>query len=66
MRKESILIVDDERNIVSSLEGILSDEGYDVTSTEDGLDALEIVQSNPPNLVLLDIWIPVYYYRTAS
>ncbi|MEC7641267.1 MAG: UDP-3-O-acyl-N-acetylglucosamine deacetylase [Nitrospinota bacterium] len=58
MSKKSILIVDDEKNIVSSLEGILSDEGYDVTSTEDGLDALEIVQSDPPNLVLLDIWIP--------
>ncbi|MFQ5672413.1 MAG: UDP-3-O-acyl-N-acetylglucosamine deacetylase [Nitrospinales bacterium] len=58
MQKERILIVDDEKNIVSSLEGILSDEGYDVTSAEDGLDALEIVQSDPPNLVLLDIWIP--------
>lgn len=58
LQKERILIVDDEKNIVSSLEGILADEGYDVTSTEDGLDALEIVQSDPPNLVLLDIWIP--------
>jgi len=58
LQKERILIVDDEKNIVSSLEGILSDEGYDVTSVEDGLDALEIVQANPPNLVLLDIWIP--------
>ncbi|MFQ5716307.1 MAG: UDP-3-O-acyl-N-acetylglucosamine deacetylase [Nitrospinales bacterium] len=58
MPKERILIVDDEKNIVSSLESILFDEGYEVSSAEDGLDALEIIQSDPPDLVLLDIWIP--------
>ncbi len=58
MAKERILIVDDEKNIVSSLQGILSDEGYDIVTAEDGLDALEMVQSDPPDLVLLDIWIP--------
>lgn len=58
MAKQRILIVDDEKNIAGSLENILSDEGYDVSSTDDGLDALEIIQSDPPDLVLLDIWIP--------
>ena len=58
MTKERILIVDDEKNIVSSLQEILNDEGYDIVTAEDGLDALEIVQSEPPDLVLLDIWIP--------
>lgn len=58
MAKERILIVDDEKNIVSSLQGILSDEGYDIVTAEDGLDALEMVHSDPPDLVLLDIWIP--------
>jgi UDP-3-O-acyl N-acetylglucosamine deacetylase len=56
--KERILVVDDEKNIVSSLYGILSDEGYDVSSAEDGLEALERIQNDPPDLVLLDIWIP--------
>jgi UDP-3-O-acyl N-acetylglucosamine deacetylase len=56
--KERILVVDDEKNIVSSLYGILSDEGYDVSSAEDGIEALERIQNDPPDLVLLDIWIP--------
>jgi UDP-3-O-acyl N-acetylglucosamine deacetylase len=56
--KERILIVDDEKNIVSSLRGILSDEGYEVIETGDGVEALEIIQEDPPDLVLLDIWLP--------
>ena len=58
MPKERILIVDDEKNIVSSLTGILSDEGYEVAETGDGVEALEIIQADPPDLVLLDIWLP--------
>ena len=58
MPKERILIVDDEKNIVSSLTGILSDEGYEVSMTDDGVEALEIIQKDPPDLVLLDIWLP--------
>ena len=56
--KERILIVDDEKNIVSSLTGILSDEGYEISTTGDGMEALEIIQKDPPDLVLLDIWLP--------
>ena len=58
MPKERILIVDDEKNIASSLTGILSDEGYEVIETGDGVEALEIIQADPPDLVLLDIWLP--------
>lgn len=50
--------MDDEKNIVASLKGILTDEGYEVVTTGDGLDALEIIHSDPPDLVLLDIWLP--------
>ena len=46
MAKERVLIVDDEKNIVSSLQEILNDEGYEIVTAEDGLDALEIVQSD--------------------
>jgi|FLOH01.1.fsa_nt_gi UDP-3-O-acyl N-acetylglucosamine deacetylase len=56
--KARILIVDDEKNIVSSLTGILADEGYEVAKTGDGIEALEIIQTDPPDLVLLDIWLP--------
>lgn len=58
MLKEHILIVDDEKNIVSSLSGILSDEGYEVSAVSDGVEALELIQKDPPDLVLLDIWLP--------
>lgn len=56
--KERVLIVDDEKNIVGSLQEILADEGYEIATADDGLDALEIVQNDPPDLILLDIWIP--------
>ena len=56
--KERILIVDDEKNIVRSLTGVLSDEGYEISTTGDGVKALEIIQKDPPDLVLLDIWLP--------
>ncbi|MFQ5450246.1 MAG: UDP-3-O-acyl-N-acetylglucosamine deacetylase [Nitrospinaceae bacterium] len=58
MGTERILIVDDEKNIVASLKEILTDEGYEVSVAEDGLGALEMIQSDPPDLVLLDIWLP--------
>ena len=55
---ERVLIVDDEKNIVSSLRDILNDEGYDVSVADDGLGALKMIQADPPDLVLLDIWLP--------
>ena len=58
MANERVLIVDDEKNIVTSLQEILNDEGYEIITAKDGLEALEMVQAEPPDLVLLDIWIP--------
>jgi len=58
LAKERILIIDDEKNIVTSLQDILSDEGYEVVTANEGLGALELIQADPPDLILLDIWIP--------
>ncbi|QPJ66591.1 MAG: UDP-3-O-[3-hydroxymyristoyl] N-acetylglucosamine deacetylase [Candidatus Nitrohelix vancouverensis] len=58
MPKERILIVEDETNIAASLKGILSDEGYHVDVTSDGLESLDKIQSDPPDLLILDIWLP--------
>ncbi|HJP17559.1 MAG TPA: UDP-3-O-acyl-N-acetylglucosamine deacetylase [Nitrospinota bacterium] len=58
MKKENILIVDDEKNIIKSLEAILLDEGYSVNKADNGLKALELLETVRPELVLLDIWIP--------
>jgi len=54
----TILIVDDERNILQSLGGLLSDEGFEVLKAPNGYEALKIIDSEPPDLVLLDIWMP--------
>jgi two-component system nitrogen regulation response regulator NtrX len=54
----TVLVVDDETSILESLDGILSDEGFEVITAEGGADALEKIQEVIPDLVLLDIWMP--------
>ncbi len=57
MRNE-ILVVDDEVGIRESLTGILEDEGYDVSAVGSGEEALRRVEETPPDVVLLDVWLP--------
>ncbi len=52
-----ILIVDDEPAVRDAIAAILSDEGYDVRHAADGPGALAEIESRPPALVLLDIWL---------
>ena len=54
----SILIVDDEEAILTSLSSILQDEGYEVVVAKNGAEALRIYTMDPPDLMLLDIWMP--------
>jgi two-component system nitrogen regulation response regulator NtrX len=54
----SILVVDDEESILASLSSILEDEGYHVTVGKSGADALRAYTTDPPDLMLLDIWMP--------
>lgn len=58
MKKSRILIVDDEVNQGLMYEQELSDEGYDVDVVNSGPDALTMVNSNPYDLVVLDIGMP--------
>jgi two-component system nitrogen regulation response regulator NtrX len=55
---KSILVVDDEKDIRISLTGILEDEGYQVLTADNGIEALECARLELPDLVLLDIWMP--------
>ncbi len=55
---ETILIVDDAPAILSTLAGILADEGYDVQTAESGEEALESLQTVSPAVILLDILMP--------
>ena len=54
---ELILIVDDEPGILSTLGGILSDEGYSTLTTTSGEEALSLYQDRKPAVVFLDIWL---------
>jgi len=55
---QKILIVDDEPNIVISLEFLMKKEGYTVAVAVDGEEALAKVGEFAPDLVLLDIMMP--------
>ena len=53
-----ILVVDDSRTQLDWLVQVLSREGYDVRSAENGKEAIRKVRSDPPDLVLLDMILP--------
>lgn len=54
-----ILIADDEPNIVASLEFLLGAAGFQVESVTDGGQAMARIETEPPDLILLDIMMPV-------
>jgi DNA-binding response OmpR family regulator len=58
MMGRTVLIVDDETNIVISLEYLLRREGYEVLVARDGQEALDTIARTPPDLVLLDVMLP--------
>ena len=56
---KKILIADDEPNIVTALEFLLERAGYEVRTARNGGEALAAIAQDPPDLVLLDIMMPV-------
>ena len=54
----TLLIVDDEPSIISSLKGLLTDEGFEVLTAANGYECLKTIETQFPDLVLLDIWMP--------
>jgi len=55
---QTILIVDDERRMVSLLQSYLEQEGYRVVTAYNGREALEVAHRENPDLVVLDIMMP--------
>jgi len=55
---QSILVVDDESGVRSSLSGILGDEGYVVETVETGEACLAALETRRFDLILLDVWLP--------
>ena len=58
MSAPAVLVVDDEPDIRGLLQEILEDEGYAVSVAANAAAAQEAVDEEPPDLVLLDIWMP--------
>ncbi len=65
--KKKVLVIDDEPAVVTYLETLLSDNGYETTSAENGRVGFEIVKRDRPDLVCLDITMPeesgIRFYR---
>ena len=59
MAKNKILIVDDEPDVLSFLERILRAEDFEVFSAYDGIGALDMVSTEQPDIILLDIMMPM-------
>lgn len=55
---KSILVVEDEPNIVLSLQFLMKKAGFEVRVANDGEEALSLVQERAPDLILLDVMIP--------
>jgi len=58
MEKKKILIVDDDKVILRTLENILVREGYSVTPLSLGKEAIKVAKDRLPDLIILDIMMP--------
>ncbi|MCW9705750.1 response regulator transcription factor [Fodinibius salsisoli] len=56
--RKTILVVDDEQDLLDLIEYNLKKEGFDVLKAENGLEGIEVAREHNPDLVLLDIMMP--------
>jgi DNA-binding response OmpR family regulator len=59
MKTYTVLVVDDEPNIVTIMAYELKKEGYTVLTASDGQQALDLAKSQPPDLIIADVMMPV-------
>jgi len=57
--KEKILVVDDDKSIRNLIEVYLKNDGYEVCNACNGQEALDSLESNEPDLIILDIMMPI-------
>ena len=58
MRKETVLVVEDDEDILNLLRFNLEAAGYEVLASTDGYEGMNLARNNPPQLVILDIMLP--------
>ncbi len=66
MQQADILIVDDQEDIRSLIEGILEDEGYKTRSAKDSQTAQKMIAEREPDLIVLDIWLETAIWMVWS
>ncbi|MCG7495210.1 response regulator transcription factor [Thalassobius sp. Cn5-15] len=55
---KNVLIIEDEPNIIEAISFILSRDGWDVATHSNGHDAVDVVRSKQPDLLILDVMLP--------
>jgi len=63
---EKILIADDEPDITRTISLMLESEGYEVITAEDGQDAINKAYADSPDLIILDIMLPLIDGRNVA
>lgn len=67
---KTVLIIDDEQDVLTYLTALLEDNGFAVVTAKNGAEAMEKVKAAPPDLVTLDITMPeqsgVRFYRNMK
>lgn len=58
MADNKILVVEDDKTLLSALEYSLAKEGYSVVTAVDGIQALEVARRDKPDLIILDVMLP--------
>ena len=59
MGNKTVLVVDDEIDILDSLEAVLEIDGYDTVRCSDPLKALDLMRTHTPDLIILDVMMPM-------
>ena len=58
MKKQTILVVDDDREIVRAISKFLELEGYETLKAYDGMEALDMLMDHTVHLILMDVMMP--------
>ncbi len=58
MEKKKILVIDDDENILDSIQDFLEEKGYFIVTARDGMKGLELAEKEAPSLILLDVGLP--------
>ncbi|MBL7156904.1 MAG: response regulator [Candidatus Omnitrophica bacterium] len=58
IKKPKITIIDDEKDLVETLKSFLEDRNFSVSAAYGGLDGLEVIKKEKPDIVILDVMMP--------